>query len=137
MNHAPDVHTAVRSPQMELSWTSSCPWQLCRGPGDPPMAEVETRRGPPSILPEVNSYLLGEGKCPHLGLLCTVWSLHREGRDVTPFFSQPHRLWPARLLCPWNFPGKNTAGCPFLLQGIFSTLGLNLGLLLGRQFLYH
>ena len=25
-----------------------------------------------------------------------------------------------KLLCPWNFPGKNTeAGCHFLLQGIF------------------
>ena len=21
---------------------------------------------------------------------------------------QPHGLWPARLLCPWNSPGKNT-----------------------------
>ena len=21
---------------------------------------------------------------------------------------RPHRLWPARLLCPWKFPGKNT-----------------------------
>ena len=28
---------------------------------------------------------------------------------------------PTRLLCPWNFPGKNTGvGCLFLLQGIFS-----------------
>ena len=28
----------------------------------------------------------------------------------------------ARLLCPWDFPGKNTgAGCHFLLQGIFPT----------------
>ena len=27
-----------------------------------------------------------------------------------------------RLLCPWDFPGKNaTAGCHFLLQGIFPT----------------
>ena len=26
-----------------------------------------------------------------------------------------------RLLCPWNFPGKNTeVGCHFLLQGHFS-----------------
>ena len=26
----------------------------------------------------------------------------------------------ARLLCPWDFPGKNTGvGCYFLLQGIF------------------
>ena len=28
----------------------------------------------------------------------------------------PHGLYPTRLLCPWNFPGKNTGvGC--LLQG--------------------
>ena len=30
-------------------------------------------------------------------------------------------LWPVAhwLLCPWNFPGKNTGvGCQFLLQGI-------------------
>ena len=30
---------------------------------------------------------------------------------------QPHGPWPARLLCPWDSPGKNTGvGCPFLLQ---------------------
>ena len=35
-----------------------------------------------------------------------------------------------RLLCPWNFPGKDTGmGCHFLLQGIFPTQGLNLCLL--------
>ena len=35
-------------------------------------------------------------------------------------------LSPARLLCPWNFPGKNTGvGCHFLLQGIFPTQRLN------------
>ena len=29
-------------------------------------------------------------------------------------------LWPASLLCPWNFLGKNTgASCHFLLQGVF------------------
>ena len=29
---------------------------------------------------------------------------------------------PARLLCPWNFPGNNTGvGCHFFLQGIFPT----------------
>ena len=39
---------------------------------------------------------------------------------------QPHKLWPARLLCPWDFPGKNTGvGCHFLLQGIFPTQGSN------------
>ena len=30
-----------------------------------------------------------------------------------------HRLLPTRLLCPWDFLGKNTGvGCHFLLQGI-------------------
>ena len=33
----------------------------------------------------------------------------------------PHGLQPAGLLCPWDFPGKNTGvDCHFLLQGIFS-----------------
>ena len=32
----------------------------------------------------------------------------------------PYWLKPARLLCPWDYPGKNTGvGCRFLLQGIF------------------
>ena len=42
------------------------------------------------------------------------------------------------LLCPWNSRAKNTtAGCRSLLQGIFLTLGLNLGLLHCRLILYH
>ena len=45
---------------------------------------------------------------------------------------QPHGLQPTRLLCPWDFPSKNTiVGCHFLLQGIFPAQGLNL-CLLGR-----
>ena len=32
-----------------------------------------------------------------------------------------------RLLCQWDFPGKNTGvGCHFLLQGIFPTQGIEL-----------
>ena len=43
---------------------------------------------------------------------------------------QSHGLQPARLFCPWGFPGKNTGvGCQFLLQGILLTQGLNLCLL--------
>ena len=35
---------------------------------------------------------------------------------------QSHGLYPARLLCPWDSPGKNTGmDCHFLLQGIFPT----------------
>ena len=37
---------------------------------------------------------------------------------------------PARFLCPWDFPGKNTGvGYHFLLQGIFLTKGLKPSLL--------
>ena len=33
---------------------------------------------------------------------------------------------PTRLLCPWDFPGRNTGvGCHALLQGIFPTQGSN------------
>ena len=31
-------------------------------------------------------------------------------RSVVSNSLWPHGLWPARLLCPWNFPGKNTGG---------------------------
>ena len=32
----------------------------------------------------------------------------------------------SQVLCPWDFPGKNTGvGCHSLLQGIFLTQGLN------------
>ena len=34
----------------------------------------------------------------------------------------PHEWWPARLLCPWDYPCKNTrVGCHFLLWGIILT----------------
>ena len=37
-----------------------------------------------------------------------------------------HGLQPARLLCPWDSPGKNTGvGCHAILQGIFPTQGSN------------
>ena len=50
---------------------------------------------------------------------------------------QPHGLYPTRLLCPWNSPGKNTeVGCHALLQGIFQTRGSHPGLLHCRKILY-
>ena len=40
---------------------------------------------------------------------------------------RPHRLSPARLLCPCRVPGKNTGvGCHVLLQRIFPAKGSNL-----------
>ena len=44
---------------------------------------------------------------------------------------------PSRLLCPWNFPGKNPGvGCHFLLQGIFPTQGSNPRLLCCKRIPY-
>ena len=44
--------------------------------------------------------------------------------------SETQGLEPARLLCPWDFSGKNTGvSCHFLLQGIFPTQGSNPSLL--------
>ena len=38
-----------------------------------------------------------------------------------------HGLKPTRLLCSWDFPGKNTeVGCHFLIQRVFPTQGWNL-----------
>ena len=53
---------------------------------------------------------------------------------------RPHGLSPIRLLCPWDFPGKNTGvDCQFLLQGTFLTQGLNTQThvsCIGRKILY-
>ena len=49
---------------------------------------------------------------------------------LCPALLQPHELYSASLICPWDSPGKNAGvGCHFLLQGIFPTQGLNLCLL--------
>jgi len=45
---------------------------------------------------------------------------------------------PARLLCLWDSPGKNTGVVSHsLLQATFSIQGSKLGLLHCRQILYH
>ena len=47
--------------------------------------------------------------CVYACAFCCVW------------LSVTRGLQPTRLLCPWDFPGKNTGvGWHFLLQGIFS-----------------
>ena len=60
------------------------------------------------------------------------------GRWVMSNSLRLHGLQPASLLCPQHSPGKNTGvDCHSLLQGIFLVQRLNLGLLHGRQILYH
>ena len=76
----------------------------------------------------------------HLTQVCESFSSSRPQEDAfsTHMCSVLSRvqlfatLWvqPTRLLCPWDFPDKNTGvGCHFLLQGIFPSQGWNLGLL--------
>ena len=69
--------------------------------------------------------------------VCICIHIHVLSRSVTHNSLRPHRLQSARLLCPWDFPGKNIrVGCRFLLQGIFPIQGPNLGLLHCRRILY-
>ena len=60
-------------------------------------------------------------------------------RSVVSDSSGPRGLWPARLLCPWGSPGKNTGwvGCHSLHLGIFPTQESNLGLAHCGQVLRH
>ena len=70
----------------------------------------------------------GDHACSSSGISCSVVS----------YSLQPRGLQPARLLCPWDSPGKSTGvGCHSPLQGIFLTQRLNSGLLHCRQILYH
>ena len=76
--------------------------------------------------------------------ICLIWEAHVNplihvcvSGSVVSDSVPPHGLWPAKLLCPWNSPGKNTGvGCHSLLQGIFPTQGSNPCLLHCRQILY-
>ena len=75
-------------------------------------------------------------------LECLVYQSHvlvlTLSRSVVSNSLPPHRLQPTRLFWLWNSPGKNTGeGTHSLLQRIFSTQRLKLGLLHCRQVLYH
>ena len=68
-------------------------------------------------------------------LLNMCWAVL--GCSVMSESLRPHGLQPARFLCPWNFPGKNTGvGCHSLLHRVFPTQGSNPGLPHCRQILY-
>ena len=64
---------------------------------------------------------------------CCVFILYKysSGGLVAKLYPTLMTSWtvkPLRLLCPWDFPGKNTGvSCDFLLQGIFLTQGSNPG----------
>ena len=87
----------------------------------------------PSVSHSEQAAQKGQGTCLCVSL-CT--------RSVmSSSFATPQTEEPARLLCSWDFPGKNTGvSCHFLLQEIFSTQGSKphlLHLFHCGQVLYH
>ena len=87
----------------------------------------------PQLWPLHTALLVPEGTSPHP--ICQFPKHHPRVKEVlitqVSDTFRPHGLKPSRLLCPWDFPGKNPAvGCHALapLQGIFLTQGLNLHL---------
>ena len=95
--------------------------------GSPWLAPVRLRKK------EIKTGELMEAK----SAVVVVQSLSRVRLFMTPqtlAIDTRHQL---TILCPWDFPGKNTGvGCHFLLHGIFPTQGSNLGLLHCRKILY-
>ena len=52
--------------------------------------------------------------------VCVYVCVHALSHLSCVWLFATYRLWSARLLCPWDSPGKNTrVGCHALLQGIF------------------
>ena len=67
-----------------------------------------------------------------------IWSENVSCSTMPTDCLRPQGLQPAMILCPWNFPGKNTrVGSHSLLHGIFLTQRLNLGSLNYRQIPCH
>ena len=66
------------------------------------------------------------------GTLCCCWG-QQSPQSLCLTLSWPHGLQPTRLLCPWDFPGKNTGmSCHFLLhiwQKILIALWFGIGVL--------
>ena len=57
-----------------------------------------------------------------------MWKSESVSCSVVSDSLQPQGLWPTRLLCPWNSPGKNTGvGSHFLSTGDLPDPGLKLG----------
>ena len=82
-------------------------------------------------------------KKEHQNQKCTQLFLHRESESTSHSVLldclRPQGPQPARLLCPWDSPGKNTGvGCHAVLQEIkIQELYSHYVFWIGRQVLYH
>ena len=102
-------------------------WTLCshcRRPRFNPWRRMKILQAMPSSPPPPPKKKLGKKVGINTCMLPCCVSV------VSNSFATPWTVEPARLLCPWDFLGKNTdVGCHFLLQGIFLTQELNSQLL--------
>ena len=99
------------------------------------LAENDTRASAPTSTIREIHFMYGKSReSPVCVCVCVCVCV---SHSVMSNCLQPHELdksEPARLLYPWDSPDKNRgAGCHSLLQRIFLTQGLNLGLLHCRQ----
>ena len=107
---------------------------------------AQLSEGQSSNIVHISEWLIYFGDFPH-GPVAKTPGCQCRGPGFDPYQgTRSHvmqwrlKIWSAllRLLCLWDFPGKNTGvGCHSLLQGIFSTHGSNPSLLHHRQILYH
>ena len=91
------------------SWFPQLPFVRRSQANNPLTSGGACRSLVPNLLPRED---YPPGKPSHKDLACLS---HSVMCDSLP----PHGLWPTRLLCPGNSPGKNTgAACHFLLQDL-------------------
>ena len=120
--HLALTRIACLAPGPELRSQTLQPLRHCRQAGtDSSSGAVQTPHGFPL------NYLF---KCKKILKVHQIWNkgqaIIRCANTLGVVKWYPSRLFTAKkkkkmLLCPWNFPGKNTGvGCHFLLQGIFS-----------------
>ena len=82
----------------------------------------------------IHTYIICLKSCSSFNMM--IYAIYKNERKCKKVFCSvvsdslwPHGLQLTRLLCPWNFPGRNTRmGNRTLLQGIFPVQGSNPGL---------
>ena len=136
LDGARSLYMPTPAPPPQVQVDGANPKQGAAHPWDWPSKEVPAApqeqwggRSVPSNLPAVSGGQAERDSNKSARVWQSAGNLPRVRAPSRPTL-RPHRLQPARLLCPRDSPGKKTgAGCQALLQPIFPTQGLSLRLL--------